>query len=234
MAEEGANPRAGDADGVAGGRVARQHENVGKQLPHGLGFDVAAIWRAGFPALFVPIGEKLLIRRMLHTLSLLRAGCWNGTFLSRFRACADPGFVVQKGLCSVHAEAGRARGFCVVNVKLTLGLARASDLLLSRASELRPVLPGSGRTQRRRTNWPFARGGVGLGPRSLREAARSVEGGLSQSPPFSFFDVCTVSRVGRVAPLPPLQSSADLRTPSGYNGPTNPTPGRLGPPGVFG
>src|SRR5579872_54357 len=136
MAEEGAQPRAGDADGVAGGRFARQHENVGKQLPHGLGFDVAAIWRAGFPALFVPIGEKLLIRRMLHTLSLLRAGCWNGTFLSRFRACADPGFVVQKGLCSVHAEAGRAGGFCVVNVKLTLGLARASDLLLSRASEL--------------------------------------------------------------------------------------------------
>jgi hypothetical protein len=64
---------------------------------------------------------------MLHTLSLLRAGCWNGTFLSRFRACADPGFVVQKGLCSVHAEAGRARGFCVVNVKLTLALGAGDE-----------------------------------------------------------------------------------------------------------
>ena len=73
---------------------------------------------------------------MLHALSLLRAGSRNGTFLSRFRACADPGFVVQKGLCSVHAAAAWASGFCVVNVKLTIALAVAARLLRSGAPDL--------------------------------------------------------------------------------------------------
>jgi len=43
---------------------------------------------------------------------------------------------VQKGLCSVHAEAGRGDGFCVVNVKLTIGLVLAEGLLRCSASDL--------------------------------------------------------------------------------------------------
>src|SRR5581483_10678590 len=121
---------------------------------------------------------------MLHALSLLRAGSRNGTFLSRFRACADPGFVVQKGLCSVHAEAGRGDGFCVVNVKLTIGLVLAEGLLRCSASDL-SAGPNGWITRRRRTNRSLARGGVGT--KVLDPCVgwpNSIKGGLSQSPPF--------------------------------------------------
>jgi hypothetical protein len=44
-------------------------------------------------------------------------------------------FVVQKQLCIVHAEAALGAGFCGVNVKLTMGLARAVSLLGSQSSD---------------------------------------------------------------------------------------------------
>src|SRR5579883_1310773 len=119
---------------------------------------------------------------MLHALSLLRAGSRNGTFLSRFRACADPGFVVQKGLCSVHAEAGRGDGFCVVNVKLTIGLALAGSLLRCSASDLSADPNG---ITRRRTNRSLARGGVGT--KVLDPCVgwpNSIKAGLSQGSAF--------------------------------------------------
>ena len=54
------------------------------------------------PRLVVPIGEKCAVRWMFHAQSC--PGAWLGeTFLSRFRACAFPEFVLQEGRCSVHA-----------------------------------------------------------------------------------------------------------------------------------
>ena len=76
------------------------------------------------PRLRVPIGEELAARWMFHCTTLPRA-CLGGTHLSRFRARAFPWFVVQDGLCSVHAADAiwpLRRRLCVVNVKLTTQL----------------------------------------------------------------------------------------------------------------
>ena len=48
---------------------------------------------------------------MLHAVTIAPAPTANGTSLSRFCPRALLGFVVQKQLCSVHAEAASGAGF---------------------------------------------------------------------------------------------------------------------------
>jgi hypothetical protein len=58
-AEQGRNPRAGNAKRVAGVVVVGQHEDVAEQVAHRIGLDLAAVWRPRVAALGIPIGEEL-------------------------------------------------------------------------------------------------------------------------------------------------------------------------------
>ena len=66
-AEQGADPRSGDAKRIAGLVVVGQHEDVAEQFAHRAGFDLAAVRRPRIAALRVPIGEELAARWMFHT-----------------------------------------------------------------------------------------------------------------------------------------------------------------------
>ena len=58
-AEQGADPGAGDAEGMAGRTVIRQHEDIAEQFAHRSGLDLAAVRRTRGAALLVPIREEL-------------------------------------------------------------------------------------------------------------------------------------------------------------------------------
>jgi hypothetical protein len=80
-----------------------------------------------------------------------------------------PLFVVQEGLCSVHAEAAFApdlRRFCCVNVKLTIGLAGEPRLIVSARITSPVLLQVAGETvlQAVKQSLVVARGGVGIDP----------------------------------------------------------------------
>ena len=59
--EQGANPGAGDAEGVAGSSVVGQDEDIAEQLAHRAGLDRAAVGRALSRTFLIPIREKLLV-----------------------------------------------------------------------------------------------------------------------------------------------------------------------------
>src|SRR2546430_4053743 len=88
-AEQRANARSGDAEGIAGIAIVSQHEDVAEQLAHGAGLDIAALGSARIAALVVPIRKEFPVRRMFHTLISPRAPLGR-TDLSRFRARTFP------------------------------------------------------------------------------------------------------------------------------------------------
>ena len=108
--------------------------------------------------------------------------------LSRTRI---PLIVVQDRLCSVHAAEAFCGGgprLCVVNVKLTIGLANGAGLLGSAHSITSPVFSraGAGVTQGEVKQFGRRAGRGGDVTRDLRAKISTDKGGLSQSPPFFF------------------------------------------------
>ena len=181
-AEQGADPGAGDAKRIAGGGVIGQHEDIAEQFAHRAGLDLAAVRRARVAALFVPICEKLAVRRMFHTSTLPRRSARRDTSvpLSRTRI---PRFVVQDRLCSVHAAAAfrPLTGLCGVNVKLTMRLAIGAGLLGSAHCIPRRFSPGAGEVVTQGGVKQFGRragrgGDVTRFP--LRARSARIEGGL--------------------------------------------------------
>src|SRR5437868_8740293 len=98
-AEQRANARSGDAEGIAGVASVRQHEDAPEQLAHGAWVDIAALGGARIAALVVPIRKEFPVRRMFHTLNSPRARS-GGTDLSRFRARTFPLLLCRRGLAA--------------------------------------------------------------------------------------------------------------------------------------
>ena len=98
-AEQGANPRPGDAKRVAGGCIVGQHEDVAEQSAHRARLDLAAVRRPRVAALVIPIGEELAARRMFHARPCPGARL-GGTVLSRFCARAFPCLLCRRGFAA--------------------------------------------------------------------------------------------------------------------------------------
>jgi hypothetical protein len=127
--------------------------------------------------------------------------------LSRTRI---PLIVVQDRLCSVHAAEAFCGGgprLCVVNVKLTIGLAIGAALLGYAHSIPRRFSPGAGAgvTQGEVKQFGRRAGRGGDVTRDLRAKISTDKGGLSQSPPFFFVraraDPCPRTRCNAFALL---------------------------------
>jgi hypothetical protein len=153
--------------------------------------------------------------------------------LSRTRI---PLVVVQDRLCSVHAAEAFCGGgprLCVVNVKLTMGLAIGAGLLVSAHSIPRRFSPGAGAGVTRGEVKQFGRG-AGRGgdvTRDLRAKISTDEGGLSQKPSLFLWsahgDRCprrgaalwrcsTQPGPTSAMPWPPIGSADVLRCRSGH------------------
>jgi hypothetical protein len=65
-AEQGADPRSGDAKRVGSQVVVGQHEDVAEQFAYRAGLDLAAVRRPRIAALRIPIGEELAARWVFH------------------------------------------------------------------------------------------------------------------------------------------------------------------------
>jgi hypothetical protein len=78
---------------------------------------------------------------------------------------------------------------CGINVKLTMGLARPVSLLVLPHQITSPGFSRPGKDTRRRTDWPFARGGVGSNPRRAPrdKGQRPSREGFLRALPFRFF-----------------------------------------------
>src|SRR5581483_4304195 len=190
VAEQCADPRAGDAERVGGRIVIGQHEDVAEQLAQRGRIDVAAFGRARLASLALPIGEELTADRMFHTLARPRLPRSRDTSvpLSRTRiplnGCA--GHPVQRPCRGCHRA-----GLCRVKVKLTIGLPEAAALLMSARSlaVLSRFRRGS-RTKASNRTVCAGRGGEYPDPREKTIG----QGGCSQHPPFILSD-CALAPV---------------------------------------
>ena len=204
-AEQGADPRAGDAKRVAGVVVVGQHEDVAEQFAHRTGFDLAAVRRARIAAFRVPIGEKLATRWVFHARSSSPAGL-GGTHLSRFCARAVPCSLCRTGFAASMPGTAiwpREAWLCVVNVKLTMGWrSRCGVRRVERIRQRRlsPGITGAVGTQVASNSLVIAREGWGCDPGS--GAKRPARQGRTFSASSLFFLQLRCSCPGRgAAPL---------------------------------